>query len=329
MSIGATLHVQKHSQAKQAHKLILLELANYANDHGLAWPSVLTLASASGYKPRWVKTVLEDLVQAREMSREKVGRDYHYRMSLYDTKRKTCTCAISAPITGAITAPVESDADEQVQLWPEQVQLLPGYVQLIPQQVQSPERNSMHQKPNTSEPCSEPCLNLKKETSSSPTPPLADATTTEEVVVEDLFQRFWQAYPKHHNKAEARAVWQARTLDDTLPTILTALAWQREVWAQDGYQYVPKPAAYLEDEHWLDACPDAAAAMDDDEPLPDCQYSGGCALAVGAYSGRYCDGHAVHLAQQVYDRGREGNVYGEYDKACAILRQAGALASSA
>jgi hypothetical protein len=116
MSIPAALHVLKHSKAKQSHFNVLMWLADHANNDGEAWPSVQTLVEGSGYKPRWVKTVLEDLVRTGEVSREKTGRSYRYQLPRYDGKHKTCTCAV--------TAPVEPPVDKQVQLLPEQVHLV-------------------------------------------------------------------------------------------------------------------------------------------------------------------------------------------------------------
>jgi hypothetical protein len=150
MSIPALLHVLKHGQVKQSHKLILVELANHANEMGLAWPSIATVAEATGYTTRWVKTVLEDLVQADAIARAKVGRSYQYRLHLYDSKHKTCTCEV--------TSPLEGDADGQVNLRPEQVQLLPGYVQLLPQQVNSSAHNASRHNGNPTDPVFDPDL---------------------------------------------------------------------------------------------------------------------------------------------------------------------------
>lgn len=155
MSIGAILHVLQHSKALQSHQTILVQLANHANDAGVAWPSVTTLMAKTGYKRRWIEMVLEELHQLGECRREKVGRGYRYQLFVYDTKKKTCTCAVSASI--------ESDHDAHAQLVPEQAQLLPGYVQLLPRYAQSSVANSPSQKPNASDPCSDPCLNLKSE----------------------------------------------------------------------------------------------------------------------------------------------------------------------
>jgi Helix-turn-helix domain len=159
MSIPAVLHVLKHSKAKQSHFNVLMWLANHADEDGDAWPSVQTLVEESGYKPRWVKTVLEDLVRPGEVSREKAGRSYRYRLPRYDSKHKTCTCAV--------TAPMEPPAYEQVRLLPGQVHLIPPQVHLLPQQVQSPDANPSRHQENPTEPVCEPALEPAQE----PDPP--------------------------------------------------------------------------------------------------------------------------------------------------------------
>jgi hypothetical protein len=141
MSIAAILHVLNHSKALQSHQTILVQLANFANDQGSAWPSVATLMAKTGYKRRWVETVLEELVRVGEIAREKAGRSYRYRLPVYDTKTNTCTCAV--------TAHIDREPDGHAHLLPEHAQLLPEYAQ-------SSAANPRCHKQNPAEPCIEP-----------------------------------------------------------------------------------------------------------------------------------------------------------------------------
>ena len=73
MSIPALLHVLKHSKTLQSHQLVLLRLADHANLHGVAWPSVATLMGETSYKRKWIEQVLEALVTVGELTRKKWG----------------------------------------------------------------------------------------------------------------------------------------------------------------------------------------------------------------------------------------------------------------
>src|SRR5688500_3357804 len=129
MSIAAILHVLNHSKALQSHQTILVQLANHANDQGSAWPSVATLMAKTGYKRNWLEKVLDDLVHVGEIAREKAGRSYRYRLPVYDTKTKTCTCVL--------TDHIAENASEHGQLMPEHGHLVPEYGQ-------SPAANPKH-----------------------------------------------------------------------------------------------------------------------------------------------------------------------------------------
>jgi hypothetical protein len=143
MSIAAILHVLNHSKALQSHQTILVQLANHANEQGSAWPSVAALMAKTGYKRRWIETVLEELVRVGEIAREKAGRSYRYRLPVYDRKTNTCT--------GALTAHIETETDGTCALPAEHAHLLPEYAQSSP-------ANPRQDKGNPAEPIIEPCL---------------------------------------------------------------------------------------------------------------------------------------------------------------------------
>lgn len=62
------------------------------------------------------------------------------------------------------------------------------------------------------------------------------------------FDEFYQAYPRHQGKADAFKAWNSTKPD--LPTVLTALEWQRQNWTDP--KYVPLPATYLRGRRWED-----------------------------------------------------------------------------
>lgn len=162
-------------------------------------------------------------------------------------------------------------------------------------------------------------LNQTHLSRSSPTPPSAESTESValavyqgEVVDEgDAFERFYKTFPKHYGKDEAEVVWKDKKLDRKLDEILTALEWQRELWANNkGGQYTPQPEKYLKDERWLDTEPRTAQAtlewlsrygkngMPDPSPPGEskptalrCKAPVGCQESPGRLSKKYCDTH--------------------------------------
>ncbi|MFZ4098697.1 hypothetical protein ACOYHI_32625, partial [Pseudomonas aeruginosa] len=78
----------------------------------------------------------------------------------------------------------------------------------------------------------------------------------------DGFEEFYQAYPKHKDRAKAEKAW--RKIDPALhPVIMAALpkhCRQRD-WLKDNGQFVPLPASWLNGRRWEDEiAPDAGPA---------------------------------------------------------------------
>jgi len=84
------------------HKLILLGLADWANDEGLCWPSIEKLASKTGLSRRAIQTNIGQLEACRWLRREHViGKGNRYWLTLeYDPIEgcSICTRAGDAPV---------------------------------------------------------------------------------------------------------------------------------------------------------------------------------------------------------------------------------------
>lgn len=79
-------------QASQ--KIVLLALADCANDEGMAWPSIATIARKASKSERTVQGMVAELEKAGHLTREQVpGRGCRY----FIHPRKICTPAKSAP----------------------------------------------------------------------------------------------------------------------------------------------------------------------------------------------------------------------------------------
>ena len=71
---------------------------------------------------------------------------------------------------------------------------------------------------------------------------------------DDLFARFWSAYPRKVAKPEALKAWGTLVNGDRESAVAGAIAWA-EVWAgatEDRRQYLPHPATWLRARRWED-----------------------------------------------------------------------------
>lgn len=67
MSLSALTHVWKHSKAKGSALLVMLALADYADDEGQSYPSVKTLSIKTRMSPRNVQKVIQKLITTGEL----------------------------------------------------------------------------------------------------------------------------------------------------------------------------------------------------------------------------------------------------------------------
>lgn len=81
MSIKVMTEVWEHSQQEGGALLVLLALADHANDQGYCWPSVPTLAKKARLSERHVRRILSDLQETGELEIEaRTGRSNYYRV---------------------------------------------------------------------------------------------------------------------------------------------------------------------------------------------------------------------------------------------------------
>lgn len=87
-------------------------------------------------------------------------------------------------------------------------------------------------------------LNINKTKTSPYRPPVGE-----------LFDRFWEAYPRHVGKDPARKAFVKLQPDEALlEEMLTAMQRQKqsEQWQRDNGQYIPYPATWLNQHRWED-----------------------------------------------------------------------------
>lgn len=89
-----------------------------------------------------------------------------------------------------------------------------------------------------------------------PDTPLLIPDAPKAAPVDELFEKFWNEYPKKKSKDDARKAFEKRKpTESLLSDILKAIAWQKrsESWTKDGGKFIPYPATWLNDGAWQDA----------------------------------------------------------------------------
>lgn len=92
----------------------------------------------------------------------------------------------------------------------------------------------------------------ESESESNPNPPDGDAGD------EELFDKFWNLYPKRRKRQDAHNAWRQLQPDEALATrIIAAVEAHRcsESWMQESGRYIPMPDRYLRERRWEDELP--------------------------------------------------------------------------
>lgn len=85
---------------------------------------------------------------------------------------------------------------------------------------------------------------------------------------EQLFDRFWQAYPKKKSKGQAERTWIKLNPDEQLVASMIATierAKKSREWLKDGGQYIPYPATWLNAKGWEDVYDDTLRREEEPE----------------------------------------------------------------
>ena len=83
MSVKVTAYIWEHSQQTGSDLLMLLAIADHANDDGLCWPSIERLAHKCRVKERQAKNIIAKLIAQGEITVERGqgrGHTSHYRI---------------------------------------------------------------------------------------------------------------------------------------------------------------------------------------------------------------------------------------------------------
>ncbi len=231
---------------------VALVISSYLNqDSGKAWPSIKTIAAASGTPERTVKRVIGELCDAGYLEKRRGGfsKSNVYVMAGTATvdgnETPVSTEAMGGPNdghSGAMGGPNEASSGAMggpsVGPW------------VAPRLGHGWPTNSLI------EPIIEP---FKKEYKSPPAPSRASPSKLT-VALEDGFEAFFAVYPKKVSKGTARKAW-AKAVKMAEPAAIIAAA---ERYAEERRSEDPKftkhPSTWLNSEGWHDEPPPKASA---------------------------------------------------------------------
>lgn len=219
-----------------AQKAVLISLADNANDQGVCWPSIPTIAKRVCASERAVQNAIKWLETAEVVTANRTnGRHTSYTVT---------PAAYSPPqevhprtkCTGEGNAPAQ-----QMHHTPE------GNAGVPPQEMHQPP----HQVPsNRNKPSKEPSGNRQGAPAKS-----------SKAAKAALFERFWQAYPRKAAKTDAEKAFAKLGLDEAkLQVLLDAIAKQSGWPEWRDVTFIPHPATWLNGSRWLDEPAPAPAA---------------------------------------------------------------------
>lgn len=217
MSIRLMVKIWESGPSDRVELLVLLALADFANDDGECWPSMKTIAEKARLSERGAQKIIARLTAAGWISvTVKGGRRgcnvYRVRADKIKEGRE-----------GSEPGPLAGKAKTPNPVHPE-----PG----------SP-RTGVQETPN----------------GGSPEPPRTVKESSNADVLDAEFEEFWRVCPRKVGKSHARKAYIAARKKVSAAELLTAMKRHAlEVRGRDP-NYIPHPATWLNGERWADEPP--------------------------------------------------------------------------
>lgn len=225
MSIRIMTWVWDHSRSAGPERLVLLALADNANDEGECWPSIATIAAKTLISERSVQRHLRSLELRGVVVVEQVtGRSNRYRI----------TCQEAESVTPDNLSPLTNQAPTPA------IAVSPP-----PDKAVSPE----------------PPVTVNEEPPVTPYPLAGDDDAlpglTAPKAVEDpesLFEAWWVRYPRKVNKGGARRAFKAARKKASFELLMEAVIRFEERCQRERReeQFIPHAQTWLNGERWLD-----------------------------------------------------------------------------
>lgn len=215
--------VWERSKHSGTELLLLLSIADFANDAGEAYPSVATLAAKCRTTARHANRLLAVLRDSGELEiRLNAGPRGSNRYLVTLPPQEAAPLTYTSPLTS--TSPLTCTS--------------------APPDVHVPEPLTC-----TS---AEPSLNHHEPSKEKDTPTPRSARGAS---VDSLFDEFWKFYPKRVGKAAAEKAFAKQKPDrELLDTMIDAIGQQAagEAWQREGGRFIPHAATWLNAARWQD-----------------------------------------------------------------------------
>ncbi len=256
MSYDATRWAWRQHVGRSSAKLVLLSLADRADEHHESYPSIARLCLDTELDRKTVLVNIAYLVDAGVITAHKTpGCVTHYRLSGVDDSPSSPSSPVPKMVPVPKTVPVPESVLDQSQ-----------------------KRYGTSTKIGTRT-YQEPIKNLRKKNISSndvanpvtsegvcpiPDDPLVASTTQALALVPPVakvatdwpgFEEFWAVYPRKEAKKATRVLWnKLRLPPETIAAILVDVPLrksQHSVWQDE--KFIPHPSSYLNGERWQDS----------------------------------------------------------------------------
>jgi DNA-binding transcriptional ArsR family regulator len=210
-----------HVPGSSSSRLILLALADIANDEGECWPGIKNLSEKCGLNRRAVTLQLARLEEAGLVKRTARFRD--------NGSQTSSMYHITLPV---LTPPPAQDIAPPLR----KIEHGGG--------AESDMGGAQAAAPLIHEPSVDPSV----EPSVKQHPPPAAS----------VFDAFWKSYPRKVGKKAAEKAWLRARDKPALEVILAALDVQKKCdqWTKEGGQFIPHPATWLNQGRWNDEPPE-------------------------------------------------------------------------
>lgn len=248
MSVRTMARVWADSTQAGSHLLMLLAIADFADDDGNAYPAVATLATKCRMKPRNANVILAGLRSSGELEvLENEGPRGTNKYRIVEPSRGVQSHAGLQRIAG-----LQELAGVQGHAGLQRIAAPPAKACSKPLQRLADEPSLNHQDP--------PSLARSRTQTQSRKRP--ERSKSEHA----LFAEFYAAYPRKAARARALKAFTALNPDRAaLQVMLAAIVEQQysDQWCRDGGKYIPFPASWLNGQRWEDQPPSAVGGRAD------------------------------------------------------------------
>lgn len=236
MSVKVMARVWAQSTRKDGELLVMLALADFANDQGECWPSIPVLAEKARLTERQVRRVLDKLEDIGEIRRIRSTGGRNRRTRYFLTLPENADIITGKKLQGNEENP---DMEDRKTLVP------------VSGALNHHRTVNKNTEPNGSESLS----HSKKRKQSAPDPAILTA-----------FHEFYQAFPRHVAKQEAERAWRKLNPDAELVKAIMAgvRRYAEEVKGAEP-QYIKHPGPWLNGRRWEDEV--EGANRSDREPV--------------------------------------------------------------